>query len=122
MLLPAVTVPSVFGVELDALLWQPDVNQDWLGGYLLLNTDNIQPFEVPSCSASDLGCDGGGPSIDIDIEEVLGCGSSDLSAGCEGGCSSTPQSGRWVIRLPAGRLLLFGMIVGGVVLRRREEF
>ena len=119
--LPSLAVPSIFGVEFDALVWQPDENQDWLGGYVFLNTDNIEPFVVPSCSASELGCDGGGPSIDIDIEEVLGCGSDDLSAGCEGGCSTTPATGTWVIRLPAGRLLLGVMLLSGVALRRREN-
>ena len=52
--LPSLAVPSIFGVEFDALVWQPDENQDWLGGYVFLNTDNIEPFVVPSCSASIL--------------------------------------------------------------------
>ena len=29
------------------------------------NTDDVEPLAVPGCSAADLGCEGGGPSVDL---------------------------------------------------------
>ena len=110
---PVIRLPVILGVELDQIIWDHDADQEWLGAHILLNTTDIEPFALPGCSASDIGCDSGGPQIDIDIEEVLGC--NDVQVGCEGGCA---QQGR--IRVPAGRILGLMMIFFMALLRRRE--
>jgi len=112
---PIVHLPLIIGMELDTIIWEHDDDQEWLGAFAMLNTDNIQEFPITGCSASDLGCNGGGPQIDIDIDvdEVLGC--NDVEVGCEGGCA---QQGE--IRLPAGRILGMVMIFVMGMLRRRE--
>ena len=56
---------------------------------------------------SDFGC-GGGPSIDIDVEQEFGC-DQDIG-GCEGSCSTTGS-----FSVPVGRLLgVFFLVLGAV--------
>lgn len=111
--LPVLVLPSVFGMNLDTIIWQPDSTGAWLGGHLIFDPDSVQPSIIAGCSASDFGCDSGGPSIDIDVNTLIGC--DDMSIGCEGGCS---QPG--TIKLPVGRMLGLCVIILGAMIRRRE--
>lgn len=112
-LLPSITIPSIAGIGVNDLFWEPNTEESWLGGYLILDTDSVTPIEVDGCSADGFGCDGG-PTFELDLEAQLGC--DDASAGCEdSGCSSTGP-----IRLPAGRILGVLFIVLGALIRRRE--
>jgi hypothetical protein len=112
--LPKIILPVALGLEVDAIVWQPDLDQEWLGAHFLLTTENIETFSLSGCSASDIGCGSSGPVIDIELDEILGC--NDVQFGCEGGSCS--QGGK--IRLPAGRILgLFSMALV-CLLRRRE--
>jgi hypothetical protein len=113
--LPSFTIPAFLGITVGPLVWEPSADQNWQGGYLFIDTTNVTPLVIPGCSASDLACDGGGSSVDIDLEEQLGC--DEAQAGCsdDAGCSSAGK-----ISVPTGRV--FGLlIIGlGVVIRRRE--
>ena len=60
----------------------------------------------------DFGC-GGGPSIDIDVEQEFGC-DQDIG-GCEGSCSTTGS-----FSVPVGRLLGVFFLVLGALFRRRS--
>ena len=112
--LPKIILPVALGLEVDAIVWQPDQDQEWLGAHIILTTENIEAFPLSGCSASDIGCGSSGPVIDIELDEVLGC--NDLQFGCEGGSCS--QGG--TVRLPAGRILgIFSMALV-CLLRRRE--
>ena len=111
--LPSLSLPSILGISLEALIWLPAADQSWQGGYIFLNTDNVQPLEIAGCSADSLGCEGGGPSIELDLDELIGC--DDVSSGCEdSSCSSTGP-----IRVPAGRLL--ALILSGVFVWVRRK-
>ena len=114
-LLPTIYLPEILGMEVEAIIWQPDIDQEWLGAHVLFTTENIEPYPLQGCSSSSFGCDSPGPMIDVDIDEIMGC--NDVQVGCEGGgCSQ--QGGK--IRLPAGRIL--GVLTFALVciLRRRE--
>lgn len=114
-MLPTIHLPVILGMEMDAIVWQPDENQDWLGAHIMFTTENIERYPLTGCSASDLGCGSSGPVIDVDIDGMLGC--HDVEVGCEGGgCSQ--QGGR--IRLPAGRVMGLCTFVLVCILRRRE--
>ena len=58
-----------------------------------------------------------GPTIDIDIDNILGC--DDTTIGCEGGCSQA-HDGKITLRLPAGRVFGFLLLISVVLIRRRE--
>ena len=112
-LLPNFTIPSIAGIGLDTLFWEPNSEHTWIGGYLILDTSTVQPIEVTGCSADGFGCDGG-PTVDFDFESQLGC--SDVSSGCEdSGCASSGP-----IRLPAGRILGLFVIGIGALIRRQD--
>jgi len=119
-LLPSITLPSLLGLEIDAVVWLPSENEAWHGGYVVADTSMVEPVELPGCSASDLGCDGGGPSMELDFDDLLGC--DEASGGCEssggGACASMG-----VIRLdlPLGRLAPLFCLVLGVGVRRRRR-
>ena len=115
-LFPTVLLPTILGMEIDRLIWQPTADGTWLGGHVILDVDQIQPVEITGCSSDNIGCDGSGPTIDIDIENILGCDSTEV--GCEGGCSQGPNG--HTIRLPAGRVFGFLLIMSAVCIRRRE--
>ena len=125
-LLPAITLPLPLGIGLDALLFVPTDAGDWQGGHVLIDTSSVAPIELGGCSLDGFGCDGGGDAgIDLDFETILGC-SADGGMGCEGDagcgdstCATAPSSTR--VRAARGRLVMLGMMVMGLVLRRRRH-
>ena len=115
---PTLILPKILGLELSNIIWQPSTDGTWLGGHIILDVDNIEASQITGCSADSLGCDGGGPTIDIDINNILGC--DDTTVGCEGGCSQA-SDGHITLRLPAGRVFGLLLIVSVVAIRRRES-
>ena len=113
---PTLILPQVLGLEIRDVIWQPTGDGAWLGGHVVLDVDDIQPIEIVGCSSGNLGCEGSGPSIDIDIDNLLGCDDAEL--GCEGGCSQSPNG--TTIRLPAGRVFGGFLVLSVVLIRRRE--
>jgi hypothetical protein len=115
---PTLILPKILGMELSDIIWQPSADGAWLGGHIILDVDEIQSSEIAGCSGDSLGCNGGGPTIDIDIDNILGC--DDATVGCEGGCSQA-QDGTITLRLPAGRVFGVLLLVSVVLIRRRES-
>jgi hypothetical protein len=117
--LPTLTIPSILGISLDALIWEPAEDQSWQGGYIFLDTSSVEPLDVAGCSADGFGCDGGGASLDFDLESQLGC--DQVSTGCDdgSGCEDTGCSSAGKIRLPGGRMLGLMVILVGAAIRRR---
>lgn len=105
--LPAVAIPTFRGIGLGFIWWMPE--ESWIGGYAVLDIDNVEPLELSGCSGGAVGCDDGGLSTgDIDLGAELGCdeagGCGDESGcggesggGCEegSGCSHTPLGVRF---------------------------
>ena len=99
--LPSLAIPSWRGIGLGYIWWMPA--DAWLGGWAVLDTDDVEPIELSGCSGGSLGCDEGGISGgDIDIGAELGCddassGCGGESAGCEGGgsCAHSPIAVRF---------------------------
>jgi len=111
--LPTVMLPSIMGISLDGLAWQPTADQTWQGGYIFLDVSSVEPIDIGGCSADGFGCDGGGPSFELDLESAIGCDEAQL--GCEeSGCASTGK-----IRLPGARIFGFFLVLLGAMLRRR---
>ena len=108
---PSYILPTPLHLEWGALTWEPNPEDTWQGGYVFLETEQIQPIAIPGCSVSDFGC-GGGPSIDIDVEQAFGC-DQDIG-GCEGSCSTTGS-----FSVPVGRLIGVFFLVLGALIRRR---
>jgi len=112
--MPTVQIPSLLGISVSDLSWGQSPDDTWQGGYLFLNTDDVEPLSIPGCSASDLGCDGGGASVEFDLADQLGC--DQVSAGCsDAGCSS---GGR--VTIHSGRVIGFVFAIMTVWFRRRE--
>ncbi len=112
--LPSLAIPSILGVSVEALVWLPAADESWQAGYFFLNTDDVEPLIIEGCSADSLGCDGGGPAIELDFDSLIGC--DEINAGCEESSCSTGGP----IRIPAGRF--FSLLLAGcfVVIRRRS--
>ncbi len=107
--LPTIAIPSWQGIGLGWIWWMPD--DDWLGGYAVLDIENVAPIELSGCAGGSVGCDGGGLSTEgLDLGAELGCDSESGgcadSAGCAGGtsCTATPLCVR-------GLPLLIGLLV-----------
>lgn len=115
---PTLVLPQILGMELSDIIWQPSSDGTWLGGHIILDVDDIEATQITGCSGDSLGCSGGGPTIDIDIDNILGC--DDTTVGCEGGCSQA-HDGRITLRLPAGRVFGFLLLISVVLIRRRES-
>ena len=115
---PTLILPKIVGIEISDVIWQPTEDGTWLGGHIVLDVDSVEQRQIIGCSADNLGCNGGGPSIDIDVQNLLGC--DDAVIGCEGGCSQNSENSM-VLRLPAGRVFGFLVVIGTVLLRRRED-
>ena len=124
-LLPTIALPSLYGIGLKTVFYEPDEQGEWQGAFVLLDVENVEPLEIPGCSGG-ISCEGGGPGLDI--EEVLGC--SDAGCGADGcgsdgcadaGCSDTSCNVHQEERFsPVGRWLLFGMVMVGLRLRRKR--
>ena len=108
---PSYILPTVLKLNWDTLVWEPSADLEWQAGYIFFDTQEVTPIEVPGCAVSDFGC-GGGPSIDIDVEQQIGCDQG--AGGCEGSCSSTGT-----LKIPLGRVWGLSVLIIGAFLRRR---
>jgi len=119
-LLPSIPLPDLLGVKIDALVWLPNADGSWQGGFVDIDTSGVQPTEVAGCSLDGVGCDGGDLGIELDLETILGC-STDTALGCEDSTCATGGSRGLATRAVRGRLalglLIFGSLLG---LRRRD--
>ncbi|MFN7144235.1 MAG: hypothetical protein ACK4YP_10690, partial [Myxococcota bacterium] len=80
--LPSVAIPTWRGIGLGWLWWIPQ--DGWMGGWAVLDIENVEPIELSGCAGGSLGCDDGGLSGgDVDLGAELGC--DDPAAGCAGG-------------------------------------
>ncbi|MES2639816.1 MAG: hypothetical protein V4850_10045 [Myxococcota bacterium] len=121
--LPSLAIPSWRGIGLGWIWWMPE--ESWLGGYAVLDIEDVEPIELSGCAGGSIGCDDGGLNTgDIDIgaelgcDDAGGCGGDDAGCGgedggCEGGTSCS-HSGLGVRFLP----LFIALMVPG--LRRRR--
>jgi hypothetical protein len=123
-LLPTFALPSFNGIGVEALWLLPAQAGDWLGLWLTLDVDNVQPIELAGCEGGSLGCDGeGGP--ELDIESALGCSGEDGGCssdalgcgGCEGDGGCGDSSGCTTVPV---RPVMFGFALLGAVWRRRR--
>jgi hypothetical protein len=113
-LLPSVTLPYMLGLEIDAVVWLPTEDGAWHGGYVLVETSQVQSVQLEGCSADTVGCDGSS-TFEFDLESALGCGS-----GGGLGCSDT-ASACAVGPPPLGRLMPFSLLCMGLMFRRRSR-
>ena len=109
---PIYALPTPLKLNWQALVWEPSDDGYWQAGYVFFDTTQVTPIAVSSCSAAEFGCNGG-PSIDIDVNEELGC-NQDLG-GCEGSCSTGGT-----IKIPLGRFWGISFLIVGTFLRRRR--
>ena len=127
-ILPTMSLPTLMGAELDGLFWIPTTDGQWQGGYILLDTDSVEPIEAPGCSGDGaLGCDTNsddilyafGCSSDDPLGcggETSGCGESESSGCGDAGCSSA-HTGK--LPWPMGRWFVFGLTMCAFRVRRR---
>ena len=45
--MPTVFIPSLLGVSVSDLTWGQSPDDSWQGGYIFLNTDDVEPLAVP---------------------------------------------------------------------------
>jgi hypothetical protein len=118
--LPSVAIPSFRGIGLDFIWWMPEAS--WLGGYAVVDIDDLEPIELSGCAGGAVGCEGGSLNTgDIDIASELGCddasGCGADSSGCAGGC----EGGSGCNHMPLGvRFLPFLVAMVVPALRRRS--
>lgn len=98
--LPTIAIPSWRGIGLGHIWWMP--TDGWLGGWAVLDVEDVEPIELSGCAGGSVGCDDGGLSTgDIDIGAELGCddagGCGGEGGGCEGGtsCAHSPLGTRF---------------------------
>jgi len=125
--LPSIALPNLMGAGVGSVFWLTSDDELWQGGFILLDTQDVEAIVAPGCSGSaGLGCNG--ESSDVDVFAILGCsgddplgcgesaGGCDEEAGCEGaGCST--RDGR--LRLPLGRWVLLAFVA--IVFRARRK-
>jgi MYXO-CTERM domain-containing protein len=120
-LLPTMAMPSILGIEIDTVIWQPTTDGEWQAGYLMLDTSKVEAIEISGCGIDALGCGGESSGVEFDLGEALGCSSDDAlgcdeaSSDCSSGCSA---SGR--LSIPFARFGLLGLLGLGVLRRRRK--
>ena len=120
-LLPTISIPSFYGLGLQTVFYIPSEDGEWQGAFVLLDTESVEPLEIPGCSGG-ISCDGEGS--ELDIEEILGC--SDVGCGDDGcsddGCedSSCSVHDDGVRFSPIGRWLMLGGVLLGLLLRRKR--
>lgn len=123
-LLPTIELPLPLGIGIDALLFVPTDAQDWQGGHVLIDTSSVEPLDIAGCSLDGFGCDGGSAGVELDFESILGC-SADGGGGCgdagcgDSTCATGPRSTH--ARAARGRLGMLGLMVFGLVARRRRR-
>ena len=119
-LLPSFTLPAWRGIGVENIWFLPVQGGDWLGLWLTLDVDDVEPIESPGCEGGTLGCDGESSFEEIDLESLLGCssedggcdaglGCDDVSAGCGSGCATVPV-----------RPVMFSLACLGALARRRR--
>ena len=42
-------LPELLGVKLDALVWLPNADESWQGGFVDIDTSNVEPVELAGC-------------------------------------------------------------------------
>ncbi len=132
-LLPTMELPTVMGVGLEEVFWVPSDDGRWIGGYALLDTEDVEPIELAGCDSTSLGCDGGSPTGGfedlLDFEALLGCGEGSSGCGGEGsGCDSATSgcegsgcaTGGRIPAYPFGRLMMLATALTLLVVRRRD--
>jgi len=119
-LLPSIAVPEILGARLDQLIWLPDEDAAWQGGFVLLDLSGVEPIELTGCSLDGFGCDGGDLGVELDLETILGC-DTEAGLGCEDSTCTTGASAAVGTRAARGRLALLLALVGGLGLRRRRS-
>lgn len=120
-LLPTIPLPDLLGVQLDALVWLPNADESWQGGFVDIDTSSVTPVELAGCSLDGFGCDGGDLGVNLDLESLLGC-SGDTGLGCEDSTCATGGSRGIATRAVRGRLALGFVMVGTLLgLRRRRD-
>ena len=126
-LLPTIALPSLYGIGLKTVFYEPDEQGEWQGAFVLLDVENVEPLDVPGCSGG-ISCEDGGPGLDI--EEILGysdggCGADGCSDGCgDEGCSDsscTVHGERHNRFSPIGRWMLLVLALSGILLRRSRR-
>lgn len=119
-LLPTIAIPTILGIGLETVFWVPDADGQWMGGFVLLDTADVQPLEVAGCEGGSLGCDGfEGGADPFDFNALLGC--DQLSAGCGGdsGCADTGCATQRRVVWPGTRIVLFAFALALAARRRR---
>ena len=124
-------IPSFQGIGLDGVWWLPSDDDQWQGGFFVLDVSGAEPLELAGCSGGSFGCDGfegDTGSEAFDFEDLLGCSSEDggdcasgcesKDGGCEGGSCST--HGKRKVFWPGWRLAMAVFCLGLVARRRRR--
>jgi hypothetical protein len=148
-LIPTFTIPTLYGVGLETVFWIPRDDGQWMGGFFLLDVDEVEPLVLEGCSGGSLGCgegDTGGLGGGLEFEELLGCGTIEQDLGCAaggdtgydtglgssgdcggcessgGGCedSSCSTTGRRKLFWPGWRLAMLGVFGTVIAIRRRR--
>jgi hypothetical protein len=119
-LLPSLALPDLLGVQIDALIWLPNSDQTWQGGFVSIDTSGVEPVELTGCTLDGVGCDGGDLGVELDLETLLGC-SGDTSLGCDDSTCATGGSRGLVTRAVRGRVSLGAFVMARLVGRRRRE-
>jgi len=125
--LPTLTLPNLLGAGVGNVFWLTSEDELWQGGFILLDTQDVEAIVAPGCSGSTgLGCNGESSEVDVfailgcNGDDPLGCGESaggcDEEASCEGGGCST-RDGR--LQLPLGRWILLAFVA--IVFRARRQ-
>ncbi|MBM4390308.1 MAG: hypothetical protein FJ090_04230 [Deltaproteobacteria bacterium] len=117
-LLPSFALPSWQGIGVEHIFFIPVSGGEWLGAWVVIDIDNVQPLEVAGCEGGTLGCDGES-SVEFDIESVLGCSDESGCAGTEGCSEGCSGEGSGCTTIPV-RPFLLGAALGLGLLRRRR--
>lgn len=127
-LLPTFALPNWRGIGVENIWFLPAQGGDWLGVWVTLDVDDVQPIESPGCEGGTLGCDGESSFEEIDIESLLGCSGEeggcdaglgcDSESGCGGASSGCGDSGCATVPV---RPVMFALAMLGALARRRRN-
>ena len=67
---PTLILPRILGMELSDIIWQPSSDGAWLVGTSFWMLMRLSPRRLLDVRRL-LGCSGSGPTIDIDIDNIL---------------------------------------------------
>lgn len=119
-LLPSLALPDLLGVQIDSLIWLPNADETWHGGFVSIDTSGVQPVELTGCSLDGVGCDGGDLGVELDLETLLGC-SADDGLGCDDSTCSTGGSRVFTARAVRGRAALGALVFLTMFGMRRRQ-